>query len=172
MNKFLTGLAAVFVMVMGMLHTAEAADVFPKFSSQTLDGQPVSSAVFAENRLTVINFWGTYCPPCIEEMPDLGELARSMPEGTRLVGIIIDAAPDDDDVKGEARDILTEAKAEFLQILPVRDMIPYMETLVGVPTTIFVDSDGKVVGEPLIGSRSGQEYRTEIEKALKLLKGK
>ena len=167
--KYLSKLATTIFLFLAMLSAAEAAEVFPAFSSQNLEGQPVTNSVFADKKLTMINFWGTYCPPCIEEMPDLGELARTMPEGTQLVGIVIDVSAGDADTQSEAKDILTKAKADFLQILPVREMIPYLETLIGVPTTIFVDAQGNIVGEPLVGSRSGEAYRAEIIKVLELV---
>ena len=79
-------------------------------------------------------------------------------------------APDDADTKDEANQILTTAKADFLQLLPVKDMLPVFNAIEAVPTTIFVDSKGNIVGEPIVGSNSAEGYRAEIEKTLKLLK--
>ncbi len=173
MKKFMSFFILAILLTAGAACSAEAAALpktFPDFTAPTLDGKTVTQAIFAGNRLTMINFWGTYCPPCIDEMPDLGKLANSMPEGTRLVGIVIDASPDDADTKDEANQILTAAKADFLQILPVKEMLPVFNAIEAVPTTLFVDSEGNIVGEPIVGSGSGEEYRAEIEKALGLLK--
>jgi hypothetical protein len=38
-------------------------DGFLIFSSQTLDGEPVTNAIFADKKLTMVNVWGTYCSP-------------------------------------------------------------------------------------------------------------
>ena len=47
-----------------------------EFETVDLDGKTVSSReLFAENKVTMINFWGTFCGPCIREMPELAELA-------------------------------------------------------------------------------------------------
>jgi thiol-disulfide isomerase/thioredoxin len=144
-----------------------AAEVFPPFSSKSVSGAPVTDAVFAGAKLTMVNIWATWCPPCRAEMPDLGSLARSMPKGSQLVGILLDSG--ESGAMDDARKILTKADADFLQILPVMEMKPVLDRIDAIPTTIFVDSEGKIVGEPLIGSRSEKEYRAEIEKILKSL---
>lgn len=161
--------AVVLCAVLVMAAAAMAATVaFPDFASRDLTGKEVSQEIFAGHKLTMVNFWGTYCGPCIDEMPDLGRLGKAMPEGTQLVGIVIDIS---DKKKLDAADaILKNAKAEFTNLIAVSDMNDYLETLVGVPTTIFVDGAGKIVGEPLVGSRSEADYRKELDKALKLVK--
>ena len=166
MRKFVFALALV-ALVTAVTGAAFAADVFPAFKSYNLEGKEVSQEIFAGKKLTMINFWGTYCPPCIDEMPDLGELGRSMPEGTQLVGIVIDVG--DEETFKEAIEITQDAKADFTNILIAEEMIPFLETITAVPTTIFVDAKGNVVGQPIVGSRSGEAYRKEVEKALKLL---
>ncbi|MDR2178827.1 MAG: TlpA family protein disulfide reductase [Synergistaceae bacterium] len=143
---------------------SSAEEVFPKFSSRSSKGERVSNAIFADAKLTMINVWATWCPPCVGEMPDLGLLGRSMPKGSQLVGIILDAG--DSGALEEAEEILTQAKADFLQILPVEAMGPVLKKIDAIPTTIFVDSQGNIVGDPLVGSRSGGAYREEIEKRL------
>ena len=45
------------------------------FISTDLDGNAVDNAVFENAELTFVNIWGTFCGPCINEMPDLGELS-------------------------------------------------------------------------------------------------
>lgn len=150
-----------------MAGTAFAADAFPQFKSYNLAGEEASHAIFAEKKLTMINFWGTYCPPCIDEMPDLGELGRSMPEGAQLVGIVIDV--NGKETLDKAIKITKTAKADFVNILISQEMLPYLETIMAVPTTIFVDAQGNVIGAPIVGSRPGKVYRQEVEKALELL---
>lgn len=166
MRKFVFALT-LFALVITMACAAFAADVFPAFKSYNLEGKEVTQEIFAGKKLTMINFWGTYCPPCIDEMPELGELGRSMPEGTQLVGIVIDVG--DKETFEKALKITQGAKADFANVLISQEMVPYLETIVAVPTTIFVDAKGKVIGKPVVGARSGKAYRKEVEKALKLL---
>jgi thiol-disulfide isomerase/thioredoxin len=147
--------------------TGSAADVFPAFSTQDIDGNQVTNAIFADKKLTMVNMWTTWCPPCIGEMPDLGKLARSMPEGSQLVGIVLDAY--DPGALDEAQKILSKAGATFPQFLPSDGMSLFLEKVEAIPTTVFVDADGKIVGQSLVGARSEKEYRSEIEKILKTI---
>lgn len=142
-----------------------AAEVFPAFSSRNANGEPVTDAIFAGAKLTMVNVWATWCPPCRGEMPDLALLGRSMPEGSQLVGIILDG--EDSGAMADAEEIFAKANADFLQILPVKEMDGLLKEIRAIPTTFFVDSQGKIVGKPLVGARSEKAYRVEIEKILK-----
>jgi hypothetical protein len=101
-------------------------------------------------------------------MPDLGNLARNMPTGAKLVGILLDS--DDPGAPAKARTILTRARADFPQILPSAEMRSILERVQAIPTTVFVDSKGQLVGEPIVGSRSEESYRKEIEARLRSLR--
>jgi thiol-disulfide isomerase/thioredoxin len=163
-------LAVIVTAVMAFIPTYTlAADVFPAFKSATLDGKSITNSIFAGKKLTMINIWATWCPPCVGEMPDLARMGRSMPDGTQLIGLILDVSASDRSAKSKAEKILSGAKANFIQIEFSEDMYPYMETVSAIPTTIFVDAKGRIIGSPLVGSRSEKNYRAAIEKALKSL---
>jgi thiol-disulfide isomerase/thioredoxin len=149
----------------------EMPDVFPKFSSRTLDGRAVTDAIFSDKKLTVVNIWTTWCPPCIKEMPDLGRLGRSMPAGSQLVGIVLDVDGTDDPATiAQAKDILRKSDADFLQILPAGAMASVLGEVLAIPTTIFVTSQGEIIADPLVGSRSEENYRSYIEQVLRSVK--
>jgi peroxiredoxin len=55
-------------------------------------GHPFEAASL-RGRPLVINFWATWCPPCVEEMPELDALSRELsPKGVQVIGIGIDSA--------------------------------------------------------------------------------
>lgn len=148
----------------------EAADTgtFPSFSTTDLNGNAVSSESFAKYRLTMVNFWGTFCGPCIEEMPDLEKLNKSMPQGTRLVGIVTDVSGDEN--KETAKQIIAKAGATYENWLPDEALLEYMDSHVsGVPTTLFIDSNGQIVGEAVVGKRNAEKYQEELEARLSTL---
>lgn len=169
MKTFRFKVVLCLLAVLSVAVAASAASVFPKFKANGLTGGEVSQEVFAGKKLTMINFWGMYCPPCIAEMPDLGRLGKSMPEGTQLMGIVIDVGGNKQKQE-KALSILKKANADFPNVIMSPEMDAFTQTLVGVPTTIFVDAKGNIVGEPIVGSRSEKDYRDELAKALKLLK--
>jgi thiol-disulfide isomerase/thioredoxin len=74
---------------------APADDAVALLLSRTMPdaaGRPFDLAQFAGHPL-IVNFWATWCAPCVEEMPELSELNRELgPRGLRMIGIGIDSA--------------------------------------------------------------------------------
>lgn len=143
---------------------AEEITKIGEFTSKDLDGNEVTQDVFAEADITMINFWGTFCPPCIKEMPEIQKINAEYEGKAQVIGIPIDVdfdKPESDEFKA-ALEILGKAKAEFRNIKPAGDIEEYAKNLYGVPTTIFVDSEGNVVGEAVLGADTNA-YRDRID---------
>lgn len=125
----------------------------PAFSAKDLNGNTVTESIFAQKDLTVVNIWGTFCTPCVGEMPALGEWAKAMPDNVQLIGLITDINGDDDTTHHDlAVSIMEKADADFLQIIANQDFYPIMKWITGVPTTLFVDRDGNIAGSPIVGA--------------------
>ncbi len=125
----------------------------PKFTSKDLKGNTVTENIFAEKDLTVLNIWGTFCSPCIEEMSELGEWAETMPDNVQLIGLIYDMESEDDNTHYDlAVEIMEKAEADFTQIIINKDFEDIIKGVIGVPTTLFIDKNGTIVGEPIIGA--------------------
>ena len=125
----------------------------PDFAAVDLNGNNVSAGFFAEHDLTVVNIWGTFCGPCIAEMPELGEWARNMDGKVALIGIVGDVMDESDkDTIALAREILKNADADFVNLIPDDTLSAFLEGVIAFPTTIFVDSAGTIVGEPVVGA--------------------
>lgn len=121
----------------------------------TVDGGKMSADVFANSKLTMINVWATFCGPCINEMPDLGEIAGAYDAADfQLIGIVSDAVEGDADMLAEAKEIIEETGANYPHMLLNEEL--YMN-LVGasdsVPTTYFFNQDGELLGY-LVGAQS------------------
>lgn len=138
--------------------------VFGTFSATDLNGNPVDESVFAENKLTMVNIWATFCGPCINEMPHLGEIANEYADkGVGIVGIVIDVSDTtgakNDKLLKEAIEIVEQTKADYLHIVPSPEMFDAkLNAVYSVPETIFIDSQGKQVGSPFLGARSKTEW--------------
>ncbi len=131
----------------------EESAKFPAFTATDLEGNTVTESIFAEKDLTVLNIWGTFCNPCVGEMPELGEWAKEMPDNVQMVGLIIDINGEEDTEHRElAVDITSNAGAEFTQIIVNQDFAPILKDVLGVPTTMFIDKEGNIVGDPILGA--------------------
>lgn len=144
--------------------SAQAGEL-PEFATKDLSGNDVTSAIFAEKDVTIVNFWGTYCGPCINEMPELGAWMRELPENVQLIGVVTDAMLGDEKTAQKAAQILEEADAPFVSLVLDDALLEYCSGLVGVPTTVLVDSEGRVIGEPILGAQVNT-YKQALEQAL------
>ncbi len=139
--------------------------VFGSFQAETLTGESVTEAALEESALTMVNIWGTFCGPCISEMPDLGALDQEYADrGFRVVGIISDVTEPGDET---AQEIVEQTGADYMHILASEDLRNGALRVINVvPTTVFVNSEGKRVGEAYAGSRSKEEWAEIIEALL------
>lgn len=142
-------------------NTANAA--FPAFTATDLDGNTVTESIFSEKDLTVLNIWGTFCGPCIGEMPELGEWAKELPENVQILGLIIDIDGEEDtEHRDLAVDITLQAGVDFPNLIANEDFAPILKDVIGVPTTLFIDGEGNLVGDPVIGA-DVDSYKTFVE---------
>ena len=143
------------------LERTETPD-FNNFKSVALTGEAVDQSIFAGHKLTMINIWGTYCNPCIAEMPDLGDLNREYEDGEfQVVGMIVDMLNTDGSVHPMAVEaawqIIDATGADYMHLLPTDDIILMkLQYLMAVPETVFVDSQGNVLTPQMqyLGARS------------------
>ena len=64
------------------------------FDLETLDGKKIEVAdKFKKNKLILINFWATWCPPCIKEIPDLIKLKKKFNNEIDIIFVSVDANP-------------------------------------------------------------------------------
>ncbi|RKJ40927.1 TlpA family protein disulfide reductase [Acutalibacter sp. 1XD8-33] len=121
------------------------------FSTNTLDGGTFTQEDIKAKDVTVINFWGTFCGPCRAEMPDLAAYAKALPENVQLVTVCVDSIGNTE----SAKEILQEAGFEGVTLLVEKtsseDFLALCASVQAVPTTIFMDRKGNIMGDALIG---------------------
>jgi thiol-disulfide isomerase/thioredoxin len=124
------------------------------FSTQDLNGNVVTNELFLGKKLTVFNIWGTFCTPCINEMPELAEWSQNMPEGVQLVGLVSDLNSYDDAEILEMAQMICEATDAdvYTSLVANEDFTEMLSGVVGVPTTFFIDGNGVIVGDPVVGA--------------------
>ena len=131
------------------------------FTTVDLDGNTWTDACFAGHELTILNLWGYWCPPCVGELPELERISKDYADrGVQMLGVYL--------AEDESGDIKTveEMGVTYPSLLYVEAFDPYLNTGY-FPTTIFLDGNGKVLGEAYIGSRNYDAWTSIIEGYLK-----
>ena len=134
----------------------------PQFTTTDMDGNKVTNDIFAEYDLTVVNFWATYCNPCIDELPELAEWKKELPDNVNLIGLLVDVDEKGSDQYKLAEKIIKETGADYQHLIATEEFDDMISNLVGVPTTFFVDSTGKIIGEPFAGA-DVDAYKQTVE---------
>ena len=124
----------------------EAAPVYITFEGTDLEGNKVSQEVFTQSKLTMVNVWATFCNPCLNEMPGLGELAAEYDQSEfQIIGIVSDVREGEDQTLVE--NLVQETGADYPHLL-ANDTLDQalLANVSGVPTTFFFDGDGAYLG--------------------------
>lgn len=152
----------------------EEAGPFEELSLTDLDGNEVDSELFAEHQMTMINIWATFCNPCLSELPELAKEYAQTPGGVQIVGICTDVLDQKGNQVEEQIDLAKQALrltgADYQNLVPDKAFLNVlMESIPGVPTTFFVDSQGKLLGEAVVGARKKEAWQEIVDARLQLL---
>src|ERR1041384_1412828 len=132
------GVALVYVIYGAIYQRVIAAgDTAPEFTVQTDTGRTVSVPNFG-GKLLVLNFWATWCPPCVQETPSLSEFARQYAgRGVVVLGISVDKD------ENAYRAFLNRFKPVFLTVREFKSHEDYGTFM--YPETYIIDANGKVL---------------------------
>ena len=147
----------------------ESTAVFKGFKGKDLDGNDVDDSLFAKNKVTVVNFWFSGCKPCVGELSKLNELNEKLKEmGGEVVGINTDTLDDNQDGIKEAKEILKAQGASYKNLTFDSDSTvgKYAGNIMAFPTTVLVDKDGNIIGEPFMGGIDDQSNYDQLMKQI------
>ncbi len=134
-------------------------DTLPAFSLPQLDGPPLDSGSLAGS-VALIDFWATWCPPCVASMPHLETLHQEYaPRGFKLVSV--NTEPDSAE---RVRNFVREHQLTF-PIYVDRGNLQRSLRVQTLPTALLVDAQGEV-REIYVGAPSPSELRRKIERLL------
>lgn len=122
------------------LHRIEldVGDAAPHFTVTADDGEQISIADF-NRKLLLLNFWASWCEPCIEETPSLNALARSLaPEGLVVLGISQDTNP------AAYTAFIQNQHLDFLTSRQPDQSIQHAYGTIQIPETYLIDRNGKI----------------------------
>lgn len=156
-DLLLAGMAATAVNWLPFAGIAQAAQApFYELEFPTPDGQSRAISEFLGKPM-VLNFWATWCPPCVKEMPDLDFLQQKYP-GITMVGLAVDTA-------SNIAKFSEKVAVSYPILVAGHAGIQLMKKMGnprgGLPFTVLYDAQGQVVREFL-----GQIDRDELDAVL------
>lgn len=120
------------------------------FTADTLDGGSFGPEDLAKYDLTIVYFWSATCGYCVEELPELAELKQELPSNIQL----ITWCPDGGVYRETVQKMLDRRGLDAVTIISGEgDLDLLIRQLLYTPMTVFMDSKGCVVNEPLIGAQ-------------------
>jgi peroxiredoxin len=131
----------------------------PLFEINTLDDQPLKLADF-RGKLVLLDFWATWCGPCIQEMPNFKTLYNEFASDQRFV--LISLSLDND--PQTAKTYVTDNRLIWIHGFLGRTSKTADDYAVkGIPATFLISPDGNILAKDL----RGQQLKAEVAKALK-----
>ena len=134
----------------------------PGFTLPRLDRDGELSLASLRGKAVIVNFWASWCEPCEDEAPLLEAAWREhRDEGLVVVGV------DFNDFRGDARRFAKRNKMTYPLVHDRGGELEEAYGLTGVPETFFVDREGRLVGEPIVGGIDVRdEFRERFEAGL------
>ena len=133
------------------------------FETKDIDGNLVKSKdLFSAHAVTMINIWATWCGPCKKELKELGDIHRRLEaKNAAIVGICDDAKEKAD----ECRALINKNDLPYINLLPYEEMDEL--AVESLPTTFFVDREGKIMTYPIVGVPADiSDYEKTIDSLL------
>lgn len=153
------------------------ADNVGTFETTDIDGNTYTEKVFSDYDLTLVNAFTTWCSPCVNEMPELEELYQEMKDqGVGVVGMVVDSVSEDgtpdDSIVQKAQLLKKKTGVTYPLLIPDKGFLNgRISGLQSFPESFFVDKDGNIVSDPIMGSNTFDGWKEAVEKQLAALKG-
>ena len=136
--------------------TAEA----PDFTVYDLENKPLRTADF-KGKVVLLDFWATWCPPCLEEIPHFKKLhLQYSSQGLVILGVSLDEAGRD-----HVKEFVKENSIPYPIAMSNDKIVKDFGGIRGIPTTFVIDRDGKIVSK-LVGYHDLEEFESLIKKVL------
>ena len=126
----------------------------PDFSATDLDGKPISLKQY-RGKVVLLDFWGVWCGPCIDEIPNLKKVYDTYKDqGFDIIGVSLD------DKEAVLRDYIKENNIQWRQIYSgkrwVEDPLAEQFKITSVPSQWLIDRDGKLITHKARGEKLEQ----------------
>ncbi len=132
----------------------------PSFTLQDLNGKTVSLSDF-KGKVVILDFWATWCPPCVVEIPHFIELYKQYKDqGFAMVGISLDR-----EGIGVVESFARKYQVNYLILMADSQVANAYGGITGIPTTFVIDPAGNI-RQKYIGYRDKAVFEADIKALL------
>ncbi len=136
----LAACALVGMLLCGSAGSKSVGDLAPDFSRADLTGQPVHLAGY-RGRPVLLNFWASWCAPCLEEMPQFVLWQRDYrAQGLQIIGVSMD------DASEPVKRLLARHPLNYPVLMGDASLGEAFGGVLGLPLTYLIDPAGRIVG--------------------------
>ena len=128
----------------GIIKTkVEKMQKIPSFTVQDVSGEEITDRIFKDYDLTIITVWSTSCGACFNELEALNELYKDFQnKNVNIIGVVTSGERKIQEVKNISKDM----ELQFPNLIPDKKFNKdFVKGVVGTPTTLFVDKNGKIL---------------------------
>lgn len=143
------------------VETGEVSSDIPvaqDFTLANLNGEPVSLSD-AKGKITIVNFWATWCPPCREEMPHMQSFYEKNHEEVEMLAVNVTNM---DDGRPAIEKFVQEHELTFPILLDESGEVGFMYEVMSLPTSYIIDEEGRVF-QKIIGAMDEQVMNELVE---------
>ena len=123
----------------GTIQLVAEPSLLPALSMQDLDGRTITTDDL-RGKVTLVNFWATWCGPCRAEIPDLVKLQARYPDHLQIIGVSADEGP-----VQVVEDFATEFGINYPIVMGTPELSRAFPGVMALPTSFIVDPEGRVV---------------------------
>ncbi|MEN8237824.1 MAG: TlpA disulfide reductase family protein [Actinomycetota bacterium] len=127
----------------------------PSVDMVAFNGDQVTLSQF-EGTPVVLNFWATWCPFCVAEMPDFEKVNQASDGRVQFIGVDLQDDP------GAAADLVEETGVTYLLTRDPQGVVYNAFGGVAMPTTVFIGADG-IVDEIVAGAMTADQLSNKID---------
>jgi thiol-disulfide isomerase/thioredoxin len=130
------------------------------FNTLTVDGREIRAGVIREYDLVIINCWADWCGPCVGELPALARIHREYPN-VLIIGLLCNPTGIEN-----VKAIMQAKGVSYPVVEPAGSLIDLVKRFDAIPATVFFDSTGHEIANPIVGARSYAAWKTIVEDLL------
>jgi thiol-disulfide isomerase/thioredoxin len=131
------------------------------------NGKTVKFSEFTKGKYVLLNFWGTWCPPCRRELPDLVAISKEMESKNLVVlGVALEQVQTMNEAVNVVSNFWTKNGLSYPIVIGSGELAEAYGGIEAVPSTFLINTKGEIV-QKIVGGRDKAGFMAELSKMMK-----